>query len=141
MVRKSGYLTRKLSLALVDRYHDNNFHDCGTTHFLKYKVDHPKKVAMIAGQHYYDINDNGEADTVLKTVKKTDSFLIGKTIALRSPITCAGKHVCKTCYGSELSEINRDLNTGLVAILLLTNPLTQSDCYQQNIYSQLILTK
>jgi hypothetical protein len=125
MVRKSGYLTRKLSLALVDRYHDNDLHDCGTTHFLRYNVDHPKKIGMIAGQHYYDINDNGEAQAELKTVGKNDLFLLGKTIALRSPITCAGKHVCKTCYGSELSEINRDLNTGLVAVLLLTNPLTQ----------------
>lgn len=72
---------------------------------------------------------NGKAqDTKLKTISLKNTELIGKTIALRSPQTCAadhGKHVCKTCYGGALSEINKDLNTGLVAVLLLTNILTQ----------------
>jgi len=125
-VRKSGYLTRKLSLALIDRYHDHLLEDCGTTHFIIYKVDSDAKLFQIEGRHYYDIDADGNIISELKTVSHSgNKELIGKNIGLRSPSTCGGKHVCRTCYGSELSEINKDLNTGLVAVLLLTNPLTQ----------------
>ena len=126
MVRRSGYLTRKLSLSMVDRFHDNNFQDCKTEHLVYFNVKDQDKLDQIEGRHYHEINDSREKISELKTIKTTDTHLIGKTIGLRSPVTCAGeKHVCKTCYGSELSEINRDLNTGLVAVLFLTNPLTQ----------------
>jgi hypothetical protein len=126
MVRRSGYLTRKLSLSMIDRYHDNNFLDCQTTHLVYFTVKDSSKMEQIEGRHYHEINDSFESISELKTVKRNDQSLIGKTIGLRSPITCAGdKHVCKTCYGSELSEINRDLNTGLTAVNFLTEPLTQ----------------
>ena len=126
MVRVSGYLTRKLSLLMIDAWHDNNIEDCGTKHYVEYKVENQKKLNMIDGRNYYDIID-GQADyNNLKTINsKKDSQLIGKTIALRSPVTCCSKHVCKTCYGKALSEINKDINTGLVSVLLLTNVLTQ----------------
>jgi hypothetical protein len=132
-VRRSGYMTRKLSLATIDRFHNNNFQDCETKHDLFYSVNNADKLYQIKGRHYYDLDVNNkriilenETEAKLKTVRETDTFLIGKTIGLRSPITCAGHtHVCKTCYGSELSEINRDLNTGLIAVNFLTEPLTQ----------------
>jgi len=125
-VRKSGYLTRKLSLALIDRYHDHTLEDCGTTHFVEYNIDSAKKLFQIQGRHYYDIDADKNIVSELKTVSHSvDTDLIGKTIGLRSPVTCAGDKVCRTCYGSELSEINKDLNTGIVAVLLITMPLTQ----------------
>jgi hypothetical protein len=125
MVRRSGYLTRKLSLSMIDRYHDNNLSDCNSRHHVAFSVTSDKKVAQIVGRHYYDVNESGERVSELKTVSAEDKSLVGKTIGLRSPITCAGKQVCKTCYGSEMSEINKDLNTGLISVLFLTNPLTQ----------------
>lgn len=125
MVRKSGYLTRKLSLALIDRYHDHDNEDCGTTHFVKYDVVDQKHLDQINERHYYDLDEKGEKAPELKTVDTKDSSLIGKTIGLRSPITCAGDKVCRTCYGTNLSTVNKNLNTGLISILLLTNPLTQ----------------
>jgi hypothetical protein len=125
MVRRSGYLTRKLSLSMIDRYHDNNLLDCKTEHFVSFEVKDQKRLNQIEGRHYYDVNQNNEKISELKTIHVNDKDLIGKTIGLRSPVTCAGKDVCRTCYGSELSEINRDLNTGLISVLYLTNPLTQ----------------
>jgi hypothetical protein len=124
-VRRSGYLTRKLSLSMVDRYHDNSFKDCKTEHLIIYNITDAEKLVQIEGRHYHDINDNNEKISELKTLRYTDTNLIGKTIGLRSPVTCAGDHVCKTCYGSDLSEINRDLNSGLIAVNFLTEPLTQ----------------
>lgn len=125
-VRKSGYLTRKLSLAMIDHYHDNNIKDCGTEHFVIYNVDNARKLRMIIGRHYYDLDSsNNKVSDELKTVNKTDDFLIGKKIGLRSPVTCCSDHVCATCYGRALSEINKNINTGLSAVLKLTDPLTQ----------------
>jgi hypothetical protein len=114
-------------LALVDRYHDHSHEDCGSEHFIKYNIEDQKKLNQIHGRHYYIINNNRKKKSELLTVDSNhDKNLIGKTIGLRSPVTCAADgHVCRTCYGSELSEINEGLNTGLIAVLLLTNPLTQ----------------
>ena len=125
-VGRSGYLTNKLTLANIDHFHDNSIKDCGTKHFLVYSVDSPRKLRMIIGRHYYDLNEKGEkASDELHTVTKNSMDLVGKKIGLRSPVTCCGDHVCATCYGRHLSEINKDLNTGLVAVYKLTDPLTQ----------------
>lgn len=111
---------------MLDRVHDADFVDCGTKHTVRYSVDNKKKLFQITGRHYYDINEDGSTGTELKTVSPTNIELIGKQIALRSPVTCAGqKCVCATCYGRSLSEKNRGLNTGLNSVFLLTNPLTQ----------------
>jgi hypothetical protein len=125
MVRRSGYLTRKLSLSMIDRYHDNNLSDCNSKHHVAIEVTDDDMLAQISGRHYYELNEKGERISELRTSSKADKNLVGKKIGLRSPVTCSGKHVCKTCYGSELSEINKDLNTGLIAVMLMTNPLTQ----------------
>jgi hypothetical protein len=125
-VRQSGYLTRKLSLSCIDRYHDNNIDDCGTKHFVNVNVLSSKHLSRIKNRHYHLLDEDGEPILdKLYTVDETDRSLIGKTIAVRSPITCASEKVCKTCYGRELSELNKDLNTGLIAVVLQTNPLTQ----------------
>jgi len=110
---------------MVDNFHDHNIEDCGSKHLVLYKIDTKQKLKQINRRHYHDVDLNGKATSELKTIYKDQEEMIGKTIGLRSPITCAGKHVCRTCYGRELSEINKDVNTGLVAVLLLTNPLTQ----------------
>ena len=87
-------------------------------------MNNEKKFKQILGRHYYEIDENGEKVSELKTVTK-DSDLIGKKIGLLSPVTCCGKHVCATCYGRELSAVNKDINTGLTGTLKLTEPLTQ----------------
>ena len=125
MTRKSGYLTRKLSLCNLDNYVDNEIDDCGTEHFIKFVIDNEKKLKQISGRHYYDLDESGNRVSDLKTINTKDTTLVGKTIGLRSPVTCAGQHVCKTCYGHELAEINKDVHAGLVAVLRLTEPLTQ----------------
>jgi len=126
MVRKSGYLTRKLSLSILDRYTDADFEDCGTTHFVEYNVENKKRLAQIEGRSYYLLDDSKKkVSNILYTVKEDDTFLIGKIIGLRSPVTCCGKDVCATCYGKRLAKINKKVNTGLIAILKLTEPLTQ----------------
>lgn len=121
-VRKSGYLTRKLSLACVDRYHDNDKNTCDTKHTVKFFVKDEKHLNRIIGRHYHPTSIS---DGIIRTITNSDTNLIGKTILLRSPVTCSDKLVCSTCYGKGLSETNKNLNTGILAVLLLTNPTTQ----------------
>ena len=115
---------------MADKYHDNNFVDCGTKHYIEVKLDTVKKLNMYDGRNYYKIV-NGQADYEhLQTLHSSDLFMIGQTIALRSPVTCAGNatktgHICATCYGRTLSEINKNVHTGLVAVLMITRVLTQ----------------
>lgn len=126
MTKRSGYLTRKLSLSNIDHYHDDSIEDCGTKHFVIFSVDNKRKLNQIIGRHYYLLDENDEKQSdELYTVTEDSTDLIGKNIGLRSPVTCAGKHVCATCYGRQLSKINKDVNTGLVATNKLTEPLTQ----------------
>lgn len=126
MTKRSGYLTRKLSLSNIDHYHDDSIEDCGTKHFVIFSVDNKRKLSQIVGRHYYRLDENYEKISEdLYTITEQSTDLIGQTIGLRSPVTCAGKHVCATCYGRQLSKINKDVNTGLVATNKLTEPLTQ----------------
>lgn len=114
-----------MELSNIDHYHDNNIEDCGTTHFVIFSVDNERKFRQIIGRHYYDLDENNNKVSELKTVSKNSTEIIGKKIGLRSPVTCCGKHVCATCYGRELSAVNKDINTGLSGTLKLTEPLTQ----------------
>jgi hypothetical protein len=127
MVRKSGYLTRKLLLATIDRTHDDSVVDCGTKHYITYSIENEKKLKQIDGRNYYMFDEIGNPiRSELKTISASkDKGLIGKKIALRSPVTCCGKNVCATCYGRDLSSKNKNYNTGLVAAFKLTEPLTQ----------------
>ena len=126
-VRRSGYLTRKLSLACVDIEVDPDYKDCGSTHLVIYSVDNFKKLNSILGRHYYELDDGGNPIGELKTVRPLMTELVGKKIGLRSPVTCKKENgcICATCYGRELAEKNRHINCGLNAVYLLTNPLTQ----------------
>lgn len=125
MTKRSGYLTRKLSLSNIDHYHDDSIEDCGTKHFVIFSVDSERKKSQIIGRHYYLLDDEDKkvSDELFTVTEESD--IVGKNIGLRSPVTCAGKHVCATCYGKHLSKINKDVNTGLVATNKLTEPLTQ----------------
>lgn len=110
----------------MDHYHDNSIEDCGTKHFIIFNVNNEKKFKQILGRHYYLLNESNEkVSEDLYTVIESDRSIIGTKIGLRSPVTCASKCVCATCYGRELSAVNKDINTGLSGTLKLTEPLTQ----------------
>jgi hypothetical protein len=122
-VKDSGYLTRKLSLLLIDTRLDSNIDDCGSGVYVPCNVFNEGVFKRIIGRWYlneefnelYCIHENHEFD------------LVGKTILLRSPMTCCSENgkVCRTCYGDNLSKLNHQMHIGIVAVLLLTNQLTQ----------------
>lgn len=123
--KSSGYLTRKLSLLCIDNFIDEDIIDCGTKHYVNKYIDSEKTLDRLIHRNYVVRTKSGKE--IIKTINPDeDKHLIGKTIRLRSPITCACKNgkICRTCYG-ELWKYNYDKNVGLLAVLILTNQNTQ----------------
>jgi hypothetical protein len=93
--------------------------DCGTSHTVKVKIKNKDILGRLEGRHYVEDNE-------IKTIDADDESLVNETIKLRSPETCAIKDgVCKTCYGKNLAKLNKDIHIGILAVLTLTNQLTQ----------------
>jgi RNA polymerase Rpb1, domain 5 len=119
-VKESGYLTRKLSLLMIDTTLDYETDDCGTQHYVTVHVSDKDTLGRISGKWYL-------AGDELLLIEESNEDLIGQTIQMRSPITCASStnKICRTCYGDNLAKINKDKHIGILAVLLLTNRLTQ----------------
>lgn len=124
-VGTSGRFARLLGLNNIDTnlHPDPNF-DCHTQNYIELEVSN-KKVLKMVNARWYRMTPNG-VEHLINADK--DTHLIGKTILLRSPITCAsaakGQGICFKCYG-ELAYVNRDINPGRYASEKLSAELTQ----------------
>lgn len=124
-VGTSGRFARLLGLNNIDTYlhHDPNF-DCHTKNYIELEVSSDKVLKMIDSR-FYRMTPNG-LDHLIKSSR--DKHLIGQTILLRSPMTCAsaarGEGICYKCYG-ELGYVNKDINPGRYASEKLSAELTQ----------------
>jgi len=134
--KNSGYLTRKLQILLNDEY-VSDLEDCGTKHLIPFTVENKKKLQHI-NNLYYSKTSTGKN---LKKIKsEDDSDLIGKTIYLRTPMTCACKSgICKKCYGG-MYNFNKDMNVGIIASLIITNMITQTNLSVKHLLQAAILT-
>lgn len=120
--RQSGYLTRKLSLLLIDNKLSEDTLDCGSTDYINVEIKDDEILHRYNLRYYLDEESNS-----LKMIHyNTDKYLIGTTLKVRSPITCKSKDngICKTCYGN-LYNVNKDIHIGIEAVLELTEQLTQ----------------
>lgn len=122
-VKSSGYFTRKLLLLLLDISTDTTIEDCKGPHLLSVNVNNAETFNMLLERTFYDPKSKK-----LRTLTEADKDVIGTTIEIKSPITCAltNGNVCKTCYGKLLAETNNGLRTGILSTLLLTSQLTQN---------------
>jgi hypothetical protein len=97
---------------------------CMSRHFVKYEIKSPKHLSMIKNR-YYRFNILG----MEYLINDKDDSLIGKTVYLRSPMTCAslssGHGICSRCYG-DLYYTNKDINVGKIAAEILSSILTQT---------------
>lgn len=129
-VGSSGHFARLLGLNNMDSHlcHDPHY-DCGSTNFVQLTITDKKMLKMLVNR-YYRMSPNG----MEKCIKRDDTDLIGKTIYLRSPITCAsaarGEGICYKCYGDLAytvydAEIDFGVNIGRVASETLSSSLTQ----------------
>lgn len=69
--------------------------DCGSKHYMEYFVADQKILDSL--EFKYRLTENG----TLEWIKKTDTFLIGTTVKVRSVLKCCAPDggVCETCFG------------------------------------------
>ena len=124
-VGDSGDFARLLGLNNMDTILnlDRNY-ECMSQHFIQFTVKSKKHLNMIKNR-YYRFNPKGMQYLV---DSEKDEHLIGQTIFLKSPMTCASKTsgtgICKCCYG-DLYYTNININIGKIAAEILSSILTQ----------------
>lgn len=123
-VGNSGYFARLLGLNNQDSFiHPDSHYDCHTKNYMKITIDNIDVLTRL-DKRYYRFTPNGMEYLLSKYQKD----MIGKTIYLRSPMTCAsaarGEGICYKCYG-DLAYINNFINPGKLAAELTSNQITQ----------------
>lgn len=124
-VGQSGAFARRLGLNNQDsRLHLDPEYSCDTKNYQKVFIK-DDNILSIFDMRYYKLKEKG-VDYLLDYTK--DKHLIGQTIYLRSPMTCAsaarGDGICYKCYGN-LAYANRNINIGQIASELLSAIYTQ----------------
>ena len=123
-VGDSGDFARLLGLNNTDTILnlDMNY-ECMSQHFIKFNIKSDKHLSMIKNR-YFRFNPKG----IEYLIDDTDKSLIGQTIYMRSPMTCASNSnntgICKKCYG-DLYYTNLNINIGKIAAEILSSILTQ----------------
>jgi DNA-directed RNA polymerase subunit beta' len=99
-----GYLIRQLNTISSSVVLSKTV-DCGTTRYLKLKVLNKNMLEALEGK----ILKDG------KTLDKSMTDLIGKTIHIRSPLYCKAKDgICKVCYNPKFADkMNLESNAGI----------------------------
>ena len=124
-VGDSGDFARLLGLNNMDTILNLDLnYECMSQHFMKYTIKTEKHLNMIKNR-YYRLNPKGMQYLI---DSNKDKHLIGQTIYLKSPMTCAsktsGNGICKCCYG-DLYYTNLNINVGKIAAEILSSILTQ----------------
>lgn len=120
----SGTIARLMELNNIRSFlHKDPSYCCNTQNPEKIFIDNIETLKRFNLRYYSDIL-NGP----VKPISYLDTQLIGRTIYIYSPMTCAsysrGQGICYRCYG-DLAFVNSDVNIGLIASTLLSSVLTQ----------------
>lgn len=137
----SGALARILSINNIDsKLNDDLNYFCNTKNLMVVKIDSKQKLSMFIDR-YYKLDLNGP-DRVI-TGCKEDRKLIGRTIYIYSPITCASSAhnhgVCRRCYGL-LAYTNRNINIGKLATNNMCGKLTQKQLSAKHLLETKIIS-
>lgn len=122
---RSGHFSYKTMILSSAHNISKTVDKCDTKRLIEMHVESRKVLKKINGR-YYRMPD--EPEDVLHCINKnTDEHLIGKTILMRSPVTCtAHDGVCHHCYG-DLFYINNSpgFHAGRFAATQTNNPIQQ----------------
>lgn len=133
----SGNFARIMGINNIDTVLNTDLdYKCNTHNPIVITIDNSKILSMLTGR-YYRTNPDG----IDYLIHPDDTFLIGKTIYLFSPMTCAsaahGHGICKRCYG-ELAYINSNLKVGKFAVEQLTSQTTQKQLSAKHLLETVI---
>lgn len=117
----SGHFARKVMLIATDSKLRNDELECNTVNTICYHIKTKDHLRRLRGRNMV------VSPSKTYTIKGNEEHLIGKSIYVYSPITCASHEgICKKCYGG-LYYTNRDLfSVGAFAAAKTTNPISQS---------------
>lgn len=123
-VGSSGNFARILGINNIDTVLcDDPNYSCSTKHFIHIDIKSQKVLNMLDGQWF-----RYNPDDIDRLITRKRKDLIGKTIFLRSPMTCAsaaaGHGICYKCYG-QLAYTNNIIKPGKFAAEQLSAELTQ----------------
>lgn len=122
-LQETEYANRQLQLmgATLRNLHRDD--DCGSTDYVPWTIS-KSNLKTTAGMWYYD-PDARE----LKEVLKTDNHLIGKTLLLRTAMTCRHSDpygICGKCYGEIRLSVMPGTNVGHASVTELCAPVSQN---------------
>ena len=130
-VGRSGDFARILELNCQDtKLNPDSRYKCDTKHTITRHIDSQKTLDLYDGRYYRfrKIFEDGQDEPDRVIDSENDTWLIGKTIELYSPMTCAsrsrGEGVCYRCYG-DLAYTNFNINIGVIATELVSSKYTQ----------------
>ena len=143
-VSTSGTFARILGLNNMDSFlnPDPNY-DCHNSHLIPIIVRNDTFLKHLNLMYYREAPNGMEK----KLNWKKDKHLVGKTIYLRTPITCAsaahGSGVCFKCYGDLAyteadTEEGTSINIGRIAAETITSKLTQTQLSAKHIVEAII---
>lgn len=117
----SGHFSRMNMLLATGSRLSKTIKNCGTVHPVEINISNKKQLQKLGGRYYRLPHERQ-----YKVLDNKDKSLIGKTILMRSPVTCASDEICHMCYG-DLYYANRDIESiGGLAGAKITEPLSQS---------------
>lgn len=115
-VSRAGYTARKLLLLVLNQKLSKT-EDCGSDDYLEITIESKSMLKRLNGRYY-------AGKKGLHQIDEKDERLIGKTVRLRTPVTCHDDDgICRTCYGG-LAKIN-NFHIGVSSLLVLTEQLIQ----------------
>lgn len=134
---ESGKFARVLGLNNIDSdiMQDPDY-DCHTKNFIVIQIVDKKHFEELIDRYY-----RFDPDGIDHLITPKDTFLIGRIIYLRSPMTCAssarGHGVCHKCYG-ELAYTNRHIKVGKYAAEKLSAEITQRQLSAKHLLETII---
>ena len=123
----SGNFARLLGLNCMNTtLHEDPNYVCDTKNFVEITIEDQTMLNCFDLRYYRNSPNPLSVDHLIDASR--DKHLIGKTIYLRSPMTCNsfahGKGICYRCYGN-LAYVNRDVNAGKISAEELSSRFTQ----------------
>lgn len=120
----AGYLSRNLVLLSRTLTLSDGMFDCGTKHLLKIKLTSPELGRRLENKWFCEhLGDDLECFNYHKHYKKLE----GKTIYIRSLLTCAGgNEVCHLCYGKDSKLVLNMPGMAVFNTEIISAPVSQN---------------
>lgn len=125
-VSDAGALERSLCMLMSSlRFVDTDY-ECDSKHFRIRTIDNMDTLEKLDGR-VCTLDPKSDEYMIIGT---HDSHLIGKTVYLKTPITCTHPrrhegYICSACYGKLMAALNRDVHIGRLAALNLSDDIEQ----------------